>query len=61
MEKPQNHCLPYLKLLLNHLEFQKTLNMNKLCNFIMNRTVYHMHPSDERYEKRDKNALQKYK
>jgi hypothetical protein len=30
MEKPQNHCWAYLKLVLNHLEFQKTLTMNKL-------------------------------
>jgi hypothetical protein len=54
IENPQNHCLPYLKLFLNHLEFQKTLKMNKLRNFITNPTVYHMHQSDERYENRDK-------
>jgi hypothetical protein len=51
---PQNSCLPYLKLLLNHPEFQQILKMNKFRNFITNPTVYYMHHSDERYENRDK-------
>jgi hypothetical protein len=46
-------CLPYLKLLLNNLEFQKIVKINKLCNLIMNPTVYHM-------QNRDKNTLPKY-
>jgi hypothetical protein len=61
IENPRNRCLSYLKLLLNHPEFQKILKINKFRNFITNPTVYHMHHFDKRYKNCYKNTLRKYK
>jgi hypothetical protein len=61
IENLKNCCLPYLKLILNHPEFQKIPDISKLQNFITNSMVYHMHHSDKQYENCDKNTLRKYK
>jgi hypothetical protein len=46
-KNPRNKCFVYLKLLLNCSEFQKTLKMNKLRNFLANPTVYRMRHSSK--------------